>query len=134
MSQEINIFERASRLRLLFSTESGNLSVSDLWDLPLSSSRTTSLDDVAVAYHRSLKDSQEESFVVKATKINAELQLAFDIVKYIIDVKIAERDEAKAVEVRKEKKARLQELIADKQDESLKGKSLEELTAMVEAL
>jgi hypothetical protein len=134
MSQETNIFERASRLRLLFSTAVGNLSVSDLWDLPLTSTRNPSLDDVARAYHRALKDAQEESFVVKATKSNSELQLAFDIVKYIIDVKIAERDEAKAASERKEKKARLQELIADKQDESLKGKSLEELTAMVEAL
>ena len=42
------MFEKASRLKLRFSTSIGMLSAEDLWDLPLSSRNgTANLDDVA---------------------------------------------------------------------------------------
>lgn len=47
---------------------------------------------------------------------------------------MAERDAAKDAADRKEKKARLLELIARKQDEELAGKSAEELLALANAL
>ena len=54
--------------------------------------------------------------------------------QHISDVRLAENSDAKQASERREKKARLLELIAHKQDESLASKSIEKLTAMVEAL
>jgi hypothetical protein len=125
------MFEKASRLKLRFNTPKGVLAVEDLWDLPLSSARTVSLDDLAKALNRALKESEEESFVAKASKKNEELQLSFDVVKHVIAVKLAERDaESKRLEA-KEKKERILAIIADKQDEQLKSATLEELQNMV---
>jgi hypothetical protein len=128
------LFERASRAKLRFETTTGTLTVEDLWQLPLSSERHLSLDDVAKATHRELQEAKETSFVEAPTAGNTELQLRFDVVKHVIDVKLAERDEAKTRAENKAKKQRLLELIAEKKDEGLKAASVEELEAMVVAL
>lgn len=127
-------FEQASRLKLRFSANVGLITAEDLWDLPLTSTRGDSLDAIARAIHRELKSSEEESFVVKATNTNKLAQLAFDIVMHVIDVKIADTEAAKIKAANKARKQQLLDLIADKQDESLKAMSAEELQAMVEAL
>jgi hypothetical protein len=131
---ETTMFEKASRLKLRFPTAVGSLTVEDLWDLPLTSNRTVSLDDIARALHQELKNSEETSFVVKTSNLNERLQLEFDVVKHIIDVKLAEEEAARTRAANREKKQRLQALIAEKQDESLKASSVEELQSMVEAL
>lgn len=130
----VSIFEQASRRKLRFSTAIGLLSIEDLWTLDLTSARSVSLDDVAKGLRRLLKETEDESFVVKASSRSTEVQLSFDIVKHIIDTRLAERDEAKTRADNRERKQKLQSLIAEKQDESLKAASVEELQAMVEAL
>ena len=136
MSNEnaVSIFERAVRSRLRIETAVGNLSVEDVWDLPLTSARNISLDDVARQLHRQLKDAETESFVVKTSSADVRQQLAFDIVKHVIDVKLAEAEVAKTRAENREKKQKLLSLISEKQDASLSEKSVEELQAMVEAL
>ncbi len=129
------MFEQAVRLKLRFDTARGFLSVEDLWDLPLTHhQRTDTLNDIAKALNRELKESADEDFVNPTAKPNDRLKLAFDIVKHIIDVRLAENDAIRLTAERKEKKARLLELIARKQDDDLASKSIEELTAMVESL
>lgn len=130
------MFEKASRIGLRFETAKGLLTVEDLWRLPLTSTRADrpNLDDIAVGLFRQLKESDTESFVKKAAKKDDTAQLAFDIVKHIIDIRIAE-DEAAAVQrANKEKKRRILEIIAQKEDEQLAGASLDELKAMAESL
>lgn len=63
-----------------------------------------------------------------------ELLLKFEIVKHIINVRVRERDEQQAVADRREKKQRILELIAQKQDAALAEKSEEELRALAESL
>jgi hypothetical protein len=128
------MFEKSSRLKLRFDTSLGYISVEDLWDLPLTSTRAVNLDDIARSLHREIKDFAEESFVVKATAADEKLQLGFDIVKHVIDVKLAEKEETETKAANRLKKQKLLSLIAEKQDEGLKGKSVEDLQAMVEAL
>lgn len=130
----VNIFERASQLKLRIATAAGNVIVEDLWDIQLTSSRSVSLDDIAKGLRRVIKDREEESFVTKPSKANEELQLAFDIVKHIIEVKLAEAEVARAKADNREKKQKLLQLIAEKKDEQLKTSSIEELQAQVEAL
>ncbi len=128
------MFEQASRIKLRIATNLGSINVEDLWDLPLTSARGLSLDDVAKALNAQVKDAQEESFVVEASKASEELQLAFDIVKHIIAVKKVERAEAANAADKKAKKQQLLSLISEKANEELKGKTKEELEEMVAAL
>lgn len=128
------MFEKASRMKLRFDTAVGAITVEDLWDLPLTSNRTTSLDDVARSLHQQIKDETEVSFVTTASTASAKLQLGFDIVKHIIDVRLAEREAETLRAQNREKKQKLLSLIAEKEDEGLKQSSVEELRAMAEAL
>jgi hypothetical protein len=128
------MFEKASRMKLRFDTAVGAITVEDLWDLPLTSNRTTSLDDVARSLHQQIKDETEVSFVTTASTASAKLQLGFDIVKHIIDVRLAEREAETVRAQNREKKQKLLSLIAEKEDEGLKQSSVEELRAMAEAL
>jgi hypothetical protein len=128
------MFEKASRLALRFSSPQGSLTTEDLWDLPLTSANKASLDNIAKALNRQIKDATTESFVVKTSKADEELQLKFDIVKHIIEVKLAEREAEKTAATRRAQKEKLLELKAKKQDEKLSSATEEELDAMIAAL
>lgn len=121
------MFETATRTKLRFNTPKGNLSAEQVWDLPLVSPVGVSLDDLAKDLNKQLKDSGEESFVVKKSKADSVLQLRFDIVKYIIKVRLEEKEAKENAVVSKQKRAKIDEIIADKEDDELKGKSVSEL-------
>lgn len=130
----VNIFEQAVRQQLRFDTTKGMLSVEDLWQLPLTSTTgKANLDDIARGLHHTLQDSKDISFV-KPTVTDNGLQLKFDIVKYIIDTRVAERDAHVEATKRTEKKQQILALIATKENEQLAGTSLDELRAMAESL
>lgn len=133
------MFESASRLKLRFDSPRGAITVEDLWDLPLSAptANRASLDAIAMGLQRDLRDTAEITSFVSPTKVDAGragLELMLEIVKYIIGVRLAERDEKQAAENRREKKARILELIATKQDAALGEKSVEELLALANSL
>lgn len=134
MSEQM--FELAARKKLRFvESGAGSISVEDLWDLPLTSKTgRANLDEIAIALSRQLKDSGTESFVVKASSKNEELQLRFDVVKHVITVRLAEMEKAQQARATSEKKQKLLELIAQKKDSALSEKSVEELEAMVASL
>ena len=128
------MFEQAARLKLRFDSPKGLLTTEDLWDLPLTSARGANLNDIAKGLNRELKNAAEEDFVNPTVKPDVVPQLKFDVVKRVIDVRLAENEAARLTAERRDKKDRLLELIARKQDESLAAKSVEELQAMVEGL
>ena len=129
------MFEKASRLKLRFDTNKGMLSVEDLWDLPLmSATNKVNLDDIARSLHRQLKNDDDVSFVNLDRKSDKVVQLKFDVVKYIIEVRLAEADAAKITRENREKKDRLLQLIAERQDDDLKNMPLDDLKKMVAEL
>lgn len=130
----MGLFEKASRQKLRFDTVKGSLTIEDLWDLPLTSQRGASLDEIAKGLNRELKDTAQESFVLPATTTNTLAQLKFDIVKHVIDVRQAENAAALVKREAAEKKQRILGIIAKKQDEKLENTSLEELEQMVNTL
>lgn len=134
-AKDVNIFEQASRQKVRFETRMGNLSVEHLWDLPLTSTRPdkVNLDDIAVELHRAVEAQGTESFV-KSKKKDEILQLKFDIVKHIIDTKVAENEAKLASAAKQSKRAEIDALIASKEGEALAGLSVEELRQMREAL
>jgi hypothetical protein len=123
------MFEKASRMKLRYQTNRGVISVEDLWDLSLES-----LDAIAISLNKKLKESQTESFIKTKTKDTTELELKFNIVKHIIDVKLSEAEARKNAAEKRAKKQKLMDLIAKKQDAELEGKSVDELMKELAAL
>ena len=135
MTTKVNIFERASRTGLRFASVAGNLSVEDLWHVPLTSKvGNVNLNDIARGCNLTLKSQEEESFVDVPAKKNIAIQLAFDIVKHVIAVRIEERDIAKATTEKAKVKQVLIDALAASQNRELGAKSPEELQIMINEL
>ena len=127
---DTNIFEQASKLTIRFASSKGLTTTEDLWNFPLTSERHSSLDSVAKGINKALKESSEESFVAESTKANSVLELKLEIVKHIIKCK-KEQLALKANSVKaKALDERILAILADKQDDDLKSKSIAELTKM----
>ena len=131
----MNIFEQATRAKIRFSTPVGMLSVEDLWDLPLTSTRArANLDDVARLLDAELKSTASVSFVNDVSKVNDKIKLMFDVVIHIINTKIAEQKAAQEAVAIREKKQKIMTIIEQKSDMRLVDSSLEELQAMLASL
>jgi len=129
------MFDQATRLKLRFNTPQGLISTEDLWDLPLTSTTNrANLDTIAVGLYAELNSNRNISFVNRASAGDTTLQLKFDIVKHIIDVRQAENAATAEARVRKEKKQQILSLISQKENETLAGKSLDDLRKMAEEL
>jgi hypothetical protein len=122
-------FERATKQKLRFDTAVGRINVEDLWDIPLEQ-----LDKLAQELHKEVESGEEVSFIEakKPTAAFTELKLKFDVVKRVIEVRLAAQKKAEKAAATKAKKQRLLALIEEKQDEELKGKSLDELQALLD--
>jgi hypothetical protein len=129
------MFEKASRLKVRFDSGKGQLTIEDLWDLPLTSNANrANLDDIARGLHKQLKNDDDVSFVIKDKKSDTTVQLKFDIVKHIIEIRLAEDEARSKAHENSVKKQSILQLIAERQNEELKGKSLDDLKAMVAEL
>lgn len=128
------MFDKATRLKLRFETTRGFLSTEDLWDLPLTSTRGPNLDDIAIAADKAVKESAHGSFVLHPAKADELLQLRFDIVKAVIDFRLAENEAEKTALDRKAKKEKVLEILARKQDAALETMSEEDLRKMIDGL
>lgn len=130
------MFEKATRQKLRFDTDKGRISVEELWELPLisKSGAAVNLDDIAKALFAQLKDTSEVSFVTDVQPANDTLRLKFEIVKHIIDVKLAEREQAANAAKNSEQRQMIMGLIEAKKAEALAGSSIEDLQKMMDAL
>lgn len=120
------MFEVAIRNKMRFPYK-GQVSVEDLWDL-----NVEALDTVFKTLNSKVKVSQEESLLQTRTKEDEELSIQIAIVKHIVAVKLAEADEAKRARENKEQKQKILNILADKQEDALKNKSIEELQQMLQ--
>lgn len=128
------IFEIAARTKLRFDSNVGELTVEDLFDLPLTHPTKTSLDSIAMALHKKLNESSVVSFVNELTPANSVTQLKFDIVMHILNLKKTEKTAREEAAARKVKKEQILQLIAQKENEKLAGMDLAELKKMAEDL
>jgi hypothetical protein len=81
-----------------------------------------------------MRDEKEESLLEVKSEQDEILELKIDIVKHIFKELLMEQEERKDKLVKAEKKQRLLNIIEEKQEESLKSKSIEELTKLVDEL
>lgn len=130
-----NLFEYAVRNKLRFASTKGDLTVEQLWDVPLRSRDDFNLNTIAKAANKAWKDISEESFVETAkTPQHARLEMALETVKYVIDIKLAEEDAAKKRADNKAEKEKLLAILAEKQDGKLSALSEAELKKRIAAL
>lgn len=128
MTNEKNMFEVAVRTKMRFPFK-GLISVEDLWDLSV-----RDLDSIFKTLNSQLKQVKEESLLEVKTKEDQELDMKIEIVKYIVRVKQEEELSRIQAKEQKEKKQKIMEILATKQDESLQNMSVEELQAMLNQL
>lgn len=127
-------FEKAVRQKLRFPSIRGLLTTEDLWDLPLTSKNGLDLNSVAQAVNAEVKASGEESFVGEPTPASTVAVLKLDVVKAVIAVKIAERDAEVTRKQKREKRDRLLELLANKEDAALAELTPDQIREQLAAL
>jgi len=128
------MFEKISRIRpkIRFNCSKGDLSVEDLWDLPLTSKiNNSNLDDIARDLHKQLKNDDDVSFVDKDKKSDEIVQLKFDIVKHIIEYKLTQNAAKAEANTKAEKKQRILQALAASENKEFEAKTPEELRAML---
>ena len=131
----MNIFEVASRKKFRFPSGKGNLTVEQLWDLPLTAASGPSLDTTARQINGELKSLDEESFVeTKWNPRKTELATQLDIVKHIIAERKADAERAKNRADRAVKRRKLIEALAAKEDAELTSKSKAQLLKELDEL
>lgn len=120
-----DLFLMATRKKYRFPYR-GSVSVEDLWDIGM-----TALDDVYKSLNREVKRQVEDS-LLSETVGDAELQNKLEIVKYVFATKRAEAQAREEEAKNAEKRKRILEVLAQKQDESLKNMSEEELRKLLD--
>ena len=122
------MYKQASQLKLRFLTNVGQLSVEQLWDLS-----QTQLSNAIKAVKKVLKknDDDELSFLEDTKVVDVENQLRFDILKDVYLTKKKANEDARNALNLKQQRDKILTIIADKKDEDLKNKSVEELEAML---
>lgn len=122
------MFEMAVRTKLRFPFK-GQISVEELWDLSVEN-----LDLVYKTLSRELKSTSEESLLEKKNKETEIVEIKIEIIKHIVRTKMEEKAVRLAEREKKEEKQKLLEILSQKQDESLKNLSVEELQKRINDL
>lgn len=125
----MNIFEKASKTKLRFSTSKGQLSVEEMWDLSL-----TSLDNIHKSISKGLKDDSGEGLFTTQSDSYTEDHLRLDVIKHIF---VAKQEAATLVKAKQEKQTHLytlKQLKETKEIEALGSKSLEDIDKMIAEL
>ena len=120
----MELFKLAAKEKYRFPFR-GNISVEDLFDL------TTSQLDVVYKELKSQVKESSDSLLKEVSTEDKELKNKIEIVKTIFEDKKTEAVQKEQVLSEKQRKERIKELIAQKKDQDLVDKSIEELEAML---
>ena len=131
---QLNLFERATRKKLRFATVKGNLSVEQLWDLPMTGD--VSLDSVSQKCHTTLQAFAAASFVddKPASGAKADAQLAFDVILRVIEVRKADAAAEAKRQGTMEQRRTLEGLLAQKELDALAALTPEQLREKLASL
>ena len=130
------MYKFAAINKLRFATNRGQLTVEQLFDLPLKSSGCFDLDSTARTISIELKAMGEESFVddTSSNPRKRELEISLEIVKDVIKTK-QEENSARINKLKKTAERRkILDAIGAKKDQQLSQASLEDLEKQLAAL
>lgn len=120
-----NIYKYAAKNGLRFVSPRGRLTVEDLFRL--------SLEDLDAIY-RSLKKLEKDRAEVSLLSDEGKdegLEVSIKIIEDVYATRKADADELKAEKASEDRRRRIAELIAEKEDEGLKAMSIEDLKKML---
>ena len=121
-------FELASRNHYRFPFN-GMISTDDLWEL-----NVQQLDSIFKKLNAQVKQSEEESLLASPSKENIDLMNKIEIIRHIVAYKQALRVEAESAVARAQQRARIEEVLFERENAELRNKSPEELRAMLDQL
>ena len=124
------LFVLASKNKYRFESKVGLIASEDLWGLPLSSATKANLQDVAIGLHNQIKE-KSVSFV-STVKVDATLENKLEIVKYVISSKQEDKRNIDEAAKRKAQKQAINALIEEKEQEGLRGLTIEQLRKLQE--
>lgn len=122
------MFEIATRKKFRFPYK-GTVSVEDLWDLSV-----RELDGIFKTLNAKVKQANEESLLTVRSTADTDMQTMIDIVKHIVDVKLAEQAARELAADKRAKKQRIMEIMSQKQDADLQNKSMDELESLLKEM
>ena len=120
----MDLILKALAERFRFASSKGDLNLEDLFHISL-----TKLNAVAVALHEEA-EANTVSFIKPASKAGSMANQKLEIVKAVISYRQAQSEAATQSAKKASERNRINELIAQKQDESLTNLSIEELIAI----
>lgn len=118
----INNFLIAAKKKLRIDTSRGSLAPEDLFDLSLER-----LNDAAVQLDEAVSKLGRKSFIDRSPRDTNNLQLKFDVVKEVIDFKLAENVAAKERANKESRRAFLKSLAEKKEIAALEELSMEDI-------
>lgn len=115
----INIFEQASRLKLRFPSNVGQLTTEQLWDLPLTTTRSNQacLQNVAQRLHEVISRATTIDFVGSTQNTTTQEELGLEVVKRVIAVRKEENEAKQAAKSKASELAYLESLLTTKKQE-----------------
>lgn len=124
----MNIFEYAVRNKLRFNYK-GLITVEDLWYLSLKD-----LDAIYKQLKGQMKVNGEESLMASKSKADTVLEMQIEIIKYVFAEKEAAVAKAKKAAENRKQREKLMGILAEQEEKDLRGKSADELRAMIAEL
>lgn len=100
-----------------------------MWDLSL-----PALDSVFKTLNSQMKQVKEESLLSTKSKADETLELQIEIVKYIVSVKLAEKEAREKAATNKEMRQKIMQIKAARQDKALLEASDEDLDKLLAEL
>ena len=119
-------FKEATKQKLRFNTSKGSLSTEQLWDLSVEE-----LDTLAVSLEKEYGESGKKSFLVTKSVKDKKAKLMFDVALEILTSKVEEAEAAAKKKEDQDHNDKIFALIAEKQDDKLKGMSITELRKQI---
>lgn len=128
------MFEYATRTKLRFPSTRGDLTVEQLWDVPLLARDGFDLDSIAKTAYKALELTGVSFVSTERTPAHTKAENILDIIKYVIQVKKDEEVTAKKRASARAEKEKLLQILAEKQDGKLSELSIEDLQQRIAAL
>ena len=125
----MELFEKASKKALRFTTGRGQVTTEDLWGMSLES-----LDIIAIQTNKLLKDVSDESFIKTKNPANTTLALKMEVLKHIIIYKLTAKTKAKDKAMIEAQLATLKEVDTEASLDELKKLTPAERAAKIAAL
>ena len=120
-----DLYKKATRIKLRFISTYGQLHVEDLWDLPMKSDKSESLDSIYIELNKKISEGTSKSFF--GNTLDSTLKLKLDIIKDVLETRVAKIEAKKETVAKLQHNANIDALIQAKTIEAQKELTIEEL-------